>query len=238
MTTLPITSYVHNSLPSVPSPSIIESGMYAVAKLVAYVVTPLLLIADLVYMVVKKVGEIFPSPLQSFVGPIEFYDFYDDSHCPNREGVTLSDIWAWDDAKLESVHSYIQWLFPTFTQSKANTNIPSFNQNTADLFKRDPRLQQKVISSLRLMLRFYGLMLDEKTLTISRAPNFASRIQVWLTSGNHNFLRITRIIESLKIMGLEQYARAFHAIMVNVARNEGQGIISDGTIGIWTMKLN
>ena len=32
-------------------------------------------------------------------------------------GRSISDIWGWDDRRLEAVHDYIQWLFPTSHRS-------------------------------------------------------------------------------------------------------------------------
>ena len=31
---------------------------------------------------------------------------------PDARGRMLHDIWRWDSARLETVHDYIQWLFP------------------------------------------------------------------------------------------------------------------------------
>ena len=68
---------------------------------------------------------------------------------------------------------------------------------------------------------------------ITRAPNFPARTAIWLTPNNHNYLRITRIIKCLHRFGMQEYGRAFFQIMQNIAQNEGQGIIGEGTMRYW-----
>ena len=61
------------------------------------------------------------------------------------------------------------------------------------------------------MLEFYGLELDDdaEELTIARsADKFARRRSIWMTPGNHNYRRITRMLSSLQILGCPQYAVA------------------------------
>lgn len=62
------------------------------------------------------------------------------------------------------------------------------------------------------MLDFYGLALTTRAdgqIEVDRAPNFDDRGPLWLRLGNHNFLRITRILRSLTLLGCEQHAAAF-----------------------------
>ena len=46
----------------------------------------------------------------------------------------------------------------------------------------------------------------------------------WLTPHNHNYLRITRILTSLGLLGLEDYARAFLAALAGVYAEYGSRI--------------
>jgi hypothetical protein len=56
------------------------------------------------------------------------------------------------------------------------------------------------------MLRFYGLEFHLEKIEL--AKNFAVRSSNWLTPGNHNHLRLTRILRSLRLLGLESEAQA------------------------------
>lgn len=153
----------------------------------------------------------------------------------NNNGVTLVQILRWDDAQLEDIHNYIQWLFPTTIRSGPNPTAPILDAATIQTFRSDPAIKHRMLLSFRRMLAFYGLQMNEATRVISRAANFEERAAVWLYSpaGHHNFLRITRILDSMSLLGLSEYSRAFLPILGDIANNEGQGIISLQTFGHW-----
>lgn len=151
----------------------------------------------------------------------------------NNNYVTLQQILNWDDGQLEAVHNYIQWLFPLTTPSGPNPTAPVLDQATIQTFQNDVLLKAQLLRSFRRMLAFYGLQMDEATRVITRAPNFNTRAAVWLTPANHNFLRITRIIHSLRLLGLPEYSSAFFTIMQDIARNEGSAIVGSDTLGFW-----
>ena len=165
-------------------------------------------------------------------GPRNLIPFYRGSEA-NIARVTLNQILSWNDARLENVHNYIQWLFPQSTPSQYNPDAPLLDDATIQAFHNDPALQNNLLASFRRMLAFYGLQMDEGTRVITRAPNFNQRSSVWLTPGNHNFWRITRIIDSMKLLGFPGCSRAFLTILQDIVRIEGVGIVSDETLGHW-----
>ena len=77
---------------------------------------------------------------------------------PDAHGRTLLDIWAWDAARLEGVHDYIQWLFPLPQPSAFNPRAPILTQATIAAFHADAQLRERLLRSLALMLDFYGLV--------------------------------------------------------------------------------
>jgi hypothetical protein len=72
------------------------------------------------------------------------------------------------------------------------------------------------------MLSFFGLALDRDPVSVRELPDFRERAQVWL--GSHNLLRITRMLLSLRLLGLEPYARAFFDYLEQLYRREPAGI--------------
>ena len=126
-------------------------------------------------------------------------------------GRTLDDILAWDDARLEAVHDYIQWLFPSPEPSAFNTSAPRLSAQDIAAFRDDPALQGRLLAAFRRMLEFYGFELgggDARPEVLeTRGPT--ARARAWLTPGNHNMLRITRILRCLTLLGLTAHARAF-----------------------------
>ncbi len=140
--------------------------------------------------------------------------FYRDG-APDDEGRTLAEILAWDDDRLEAVHNYIQWLFPLPEPSGANPNAPILDPCTIRTFHASLAMQNRLRQSFERMLRFYGLrqLSSPSGIAIERVPNFANRAQIWLRPMNHNHLRITRILRSTLILGLEPESKAlFHAL--------------------------
>jgi hypothetical protein len=71
----------------------------------------------------------------------------------------------------------------------------------------------------------------------SRAlPILAAEATVWLSPGNHNHLRITRILRCFSLLGLEAEAKAFFDCLSEIYENEQSRplpAISTETILYW-----
>jgi hypothetical protein len=152
----------------------------------------------------------------------------------DSEGRTLDEILAWDDERLEAVHDYIQWLFPTRQPSGVNPWAPLATDETARAFSRDGALRDRLRRSFERMLVFYGLRETSGRHVEIDDRRFPERAHVWLHPGNHNHLRLTRIIDSLSTLGLAPEARALQRCLIDdVAAGPGAGRISARTIQFW-----
>jgi Opioid growth factor receptor (OGFr) conserved region len=152
---------------------------------------------------------------------------------PDHAGRYISQIQAWNDAQLESVHDYIQWLFPLPEPSPVNPLAPVLEQETIEIFRKTAQLRTILHNSLARMLRFYGF---EQTAAdrVIEAANFKTRARNWLNPGNHNHLRITRIIRSTRLLGLESESAAFfEALRALYATQQGSSNISRTTYSYW-----
>ncbi len=147
-------------------------------------------------------------------------------------GRTLDQVRALDVRELERVHDYIQWLFPLPEPSGANPMAPTLTPEAIAAFRSDATLQRELLASFALMLTFYGFRVAHGTTRIERAPNASNRIAEWLRPGNHNFLRLTRIMRSLNVLGLAEYARSFLGQLEQLYSEHPQ-IVGDRTIGYW-----
>lgn len=154
---------------------------------------------------------------------------------PDVRGRTHAKILAWDDAQLEIAHDYIQWLFPLPEVSAFNPSAPILTADDIAAFRADRKLRENLLAALRRMLVFYGLALDEAgpAPAIARGPDFARRSANWLNPGNHNLLRLTRIVRSLAILGLPDHARALQSRLLDIAAHEGRDVVSETTLGYW-----
>ena len=147
-------------------------------------------------------------------------------------GRALAEIWTWDDARLEHVHDYIQWLFPLVEPSRFNDDAPLLARADIDAFAARASLRDNLRRSLQRMLAFYGFALAPGP-HVARAPGFAARAENWLTPFNHNFLRLTRILQSLCLLGLEAEARALLAALEEVYRDGGAAAIGERSLAFW-----
>src|SRR5580700_986798 len=75
---------------------------------------------------------------------------------PDHRGRYLHEIQVWTDKQLESIHDYIQWLFPLPEPSGFNTAAPVLTPESIREFRTRPELQQKLPGSFLRMMTFYG----------------------------------------------------------------------------------
>jgi hypothetical protein len=149
---------------------------------------------------------------------------------PDDRGRMLHEIWEYDHETLEAVHDYIQELFPLPERSRFNPRAPLLDAATITRFRKDPRLQANLLKSFHVMLDFYGFRLDEATREVIPADNFQERAENWLALGDHNHLRITRLMKCLKVCGLGAYAAAFLEGLLQVATPRD---VSEETLRFW-----
>lgn len=115
---------------------------------------------------------------------------------PDSRGRNIKDVLAFPDEQLETVHDYIQWLFPLPTRSAAQPSAPVLTEREIEAIRTDPAATRTLTQATERMLQFYR------------------NSRWWLTWQDHNHLRITRIIRSLKLlMGAAAAERFYSAIL-------------------------
>lgn len=146
---------------------------------------------------------------------------------------SITNIWNYSCFELENYHDYIQWLFPLTDQSMYNIFAPILTQTQIAYIKNNKEIQQSLKRSLIMMLDFYGFVLidDYYNPYIDYAPTYKDKSSNWLSKNNHNYLRITRILKSLTLLGLRKYALAFFRILYEIYG--ATDIISNQTFIYW-----
>lgn len=160
--------------------------------------------------------------------------FYSGDGTDDR-GRRIDDVWGFTNEELEAEHDYIQWLFPLPERSAFNPGAPVLDAATIDAFQRDARLRANLERSLGVMLAFYGLVTRDGA--VERAPTFGERSRVWLTPYNHNFLRLTRIMKSLTLLGLGERAMQLLECLREIYQ-ERPTVIGEKTLGYWETSVN
>jgi hypothetical protein len=150
------------------------------------------------------------------------------------DGRTFDEIRGWDDARLEMVHDYIQWIFPLPERSGANPWAPVLDAATIAAIRNDAEMQGRLRAAFERMLAFYGFALEGDA--VVQGPRFAAALRNWLHAGNHNHLRLTRMLRSLRVLGLEREAAAlWEALRALYERDSeaGRRTITPETVAFW-----
>ena len=171
---------------------------------------------------------------------VRFYDPH--IQAKDRRGRTISSILAWSDDELEYHHDYIQLLFPLPEGSPFNPSAPVIDEATFNAFRSRLELQTRLRASLQRMLYFYGFQFTSETandghsqtLQVVHGSNYPEASRNWVRRFNHNHLRITRILRSLRVLGLEKEALEFFKALKRVY--EG-GKIGQKSMMFWTRAI-
>lgn len=113
----------------------------------------------------------------------------------NREGETYEDLLKLSPYKLEARHDFIQWIFPIDKRSQYNPDAPILTPLVLEATKGHRTVIKRLEKACSMMGRFYGFGLKDPW---------------WVTPNNHNFLRITRIITSCRLLGEKKLAHDFY----------------------------
>jgi hypothetical protein len=100
-------------------------------------------------------------------------------------------------------HDVVQWLFPLKEPSKFNPTAPVLTDKQIEAFHADARLRGNLLKSFTRFMQVFGLSYVDGEI------RQAGHKDIWL-SLNHNWLRFTRILKSLTILGLPDEAMAFY----------------------------
>lgn len=133
---------------------------------------------------------------------------------PDRHNRYYSGFIGYTDKQLEYDHSYIQWVFPTETPSAVNVFAPVISRDQAKQLTKIEAVRENLHKMFLRMLLFYGISLisnedldkrEDASFVVIRRDRRTTwifhkrRVDEWLQEGNHNLLRISRMLECLYI---------------------------------------
>lgn len=111
-------------------------------------------------------------------------------------GRTFDDVMAFSDAQIEHTHNFIQWLFPLTEPSLSVPGSPCLSDAEITSIK-DSRA---AVANLNMAADWF--------------LNFLARNQHWIKPYDHNHLRITRAIKSLRLLSGDKAAERFKASVI------------------------
>lgn len=164
------------------------------------------------------------------------FDFFRYTGVDHR-GRSMRSIQRFSLEELEGEHDYIQWLFPLPEGSGVLAQAPRLTNTDLDAFRGDPSLRAELRRSLDVMLAFYGSTMQGDPPVVSPTDTFTDRAEVWLTAGNHNHLRLSRIVRSCALLGLEKEARALQQYLLAIAAANPARVTPE-TVEFWKAATN
>lgn len=166
-------------------------------------------------------------PSQLYTGRNQIAGFFSGGQSSN--GMKLEDILKFTFNKLESEHNYIQMLFPIHTRSSNNLNAPLVDQETIELYSKCEDLRGAHLAILDYMLLFFSLKRDGDLIMPSR--DFNHQKPSWLNQGDHNQFRLTRMVQSLYLLGNEKVAESLLNAIISISF--GFNGVNETTLGFW-----
>ena len=118
---------------------------------------------------------------------------------PDHRGRILAMLLQQTDHQAETTHDYIQWLFPLNEPSRSVNGVPVLTELEIDEIRDSSLGQANLAKSARWFL------------------GFLERNNHWIIKYNHNHLRITRVIKSLRLLASDKAADEFRDKMLILA---------------------
>jgi len=134
---------------------------------------------------------------------------------------SIHTIFRMRDDQMESVHNYIQWLFPLHEESQCVEGSPVLTFEDVNRLRSNPTAIENMKAAINKFRYFLGLPQMQRVEADYDQPrgNFnESKVNTWCQDGNHNLLRVTRAIRSIRLFGLVDEAEEFYADVLRVAR--------------------
>ena len=116
----------------------------------------------------------------------------------DHRGRRIDDVLSFDDIKAEQTHDFIQWLFPLDEVSRAVSGAPILGQTDIQLIHTNSDAQANIKRSAAWFL------------------GFLERSNRWRTKYNHNHLRITKVVKSLRLLTDDKEADEFKAAIFDL----------------------
>ena len=133
---------------------------------------------------------------------------------PDHRGRILAMLLQQTDHQAETTHDYIQWLFPLDEPSRSVMGAPVLNELDIEDIRQSELAQQNLVKSASWFL------------------GFLERNDHWITKHDHNHLRITRVIKSLRLLTSDEAADEFTGKVIALAGNN-LNLVDQKARGFW-----
>ena len=135
---------------------------------------------------------------------------------PDFKNRFLNDIWNFSDEDIEHTHDFIQLLFPLNEQSESVFHCYYLNTKTSiDNIKTNHLAKINIVKSSKWFL------------------SFLKRNSHWRRKHDHNYLRVTRVIKSLRLLVSDEEADIFYKLFMELLDDRHKEKINSITLSYW-----
>lgn len=133
---------------------------------------------------------------------------------PDFKGRFLEDIWNFNDDQIEYNHDFIQLIFPLNKPSQAvANNLFLKTKEEINSLREDELVKRNILKSKNWFMKF--LINNMK----------------WRSYSDHNQLRITRIIECLRLLVSDHKADEFYQDIIKILGSKNK--VNPKTLSFW-----
>ena len=133
---------------------------------------------------------------------------------PDFKGRFIQDIWNFTDDQIEHNHDFIQLIFPLNKPSQAVTNdLFLKSKEEINTLRKDNIIRQNILKSKDWF------------------TTFLKNNNQWKSYSDHNQLRITRIIECLRLLVSDQKADQFYQDIIKMLGRKNK--VNTKTLKFW-----
>ncbi len=130
------------------------------------------------------------------------------------KGRNLKDIWSFSDMEIETNHDFIQIVFPLNKPSQSSFHgFYLHRQDLIDQIKNNKEATDNIIKSSQWFI------------------SFLKRNLYWNVQYDHNQLRITRVIECLRLLVSDEEADNFYNNVLELIKDNNR--INIRTLNFW-----
>ena len=131
------------------------------------------------------------------------------------KGRTLEMIWSFTDEQIESIHDFVQIIFPLDKPSESTFHgYYLSSQEIINKIKDNQTAKENILKSSKWYFSF-----------------LKRNIWLWNRKYDHNQLRITRVIECLRLLVSEQEADKFYENVLKIIEDDNR--INETSLNFW-----
>tara|TARA_B100000161_G_scaffold184067_1_gene132768 strand:- start:309 stop:752 length:444 start_codon:yes stop_codon:yes gene_type:complete len=130
------------------------------------------------------------------------------------QGRSLEDIWSFTDNEINENHDFIQVVFPLNKPSQSVFHGYYLDdEDLVDLIRNNKKATNNIIKSSKWFL------------------SFLERNMYWNSQHDHNQLRITRVIECLRLLVSDEEANSFYKNVLELIKDNNK--VNARTLNFW-----